>query len=74
MARAATGPTTSGKSSPELSVSPNSYLFPHKIQVFGSGWGPCAVQFYLDGNQLLQPAIVLVGEAASIASWKASPR
>jgi photosystem II stability/assembly factor-like uncharacterized protein len=56
--------TTGGVSAPWLRVSPNSYLFPYKIQVFGSGWAPCALQFYLDGNQPLMPTIVLVGNTA----------
>jgi photosystem II stability/assembly factor-like uncharacterized protein len=53
--------TTGGVSAPRLRVSPNSYLFPYKIHVFGSGWTPCALQFCLDGDQPLMPTIVLVG-------------
>jgi photosystem II stability/assembly factor-like uncharacterized protein len=55
-------PAGKGANGPTVWVSPKSYLFPYKIQVFGSGWGPCPVSLYLDGDTRVRPARLLVGE------------
>ena len=49
---------------PSLQVSPESYLFPSKIQVIGFGWSGCPVEFLLDDKERVRPAIVLRGEAS----------
>lgn len=56
-----TGSTRSVKS-PTLRVSPKSYMFPYKIQLFGTDWGGFPVAFYLDGETQLYPVRILVGE------------
>jgi photosystem II stability/assembly factor-like uncharacterized protein len=52
---------------PSLKASPETYLFPYKIQLIGTGWSPCPVVFLLDGEQPVTPAIVLRGEASGAA-------
>jgi hypothetical protein len=47
---------------PRLWISPDTYLFPYHIQVFGADWGYCPVVFLLDDEIPLRPARVLVGE------------
>jgi photosystem II stability/assembly factor-like uncharacterized protein len=54
--------STGGKQSPTIWVSPERYLFPYKIQLFGANWGPCPVTFWLEGKVRLQPVRFLVGE------------
>lgn len=49
---------------PKVWASPESYLFPYKIQLIGTGWGPCPVRFYLDGERPIHPARVLLGTAS----------
>src|ERR1043166_5310011 len=39
--------------SPKIWVSPDKYLFPYKIQLFGSGWGMCRITLQIDGKELL---------------------
>ena len=55
---------TSEGREPSLQVSPETYLFPSKIQVIGAGWSGCPVEFLLDGKERVRPAIVLRGEAS----------
>jgi photosystem II stability/assembly factor-like uncharacterized protein len=45
-----------------LWVSPESYLFPYKIQLFGVNWSFCPVAFLLDGEKPLYPMRILIGE------------
>jgi len=62
MARGAS--KTAGRTAkrPSLTISPERYLFPHGIQVFGHGWGNCPVLLLLDGKREVRPKRVLVGE------------
>lgn len=51
--------------SPSLRASPEAYLFPCKIQIFGQGWRDCPVAFLVDGKREVIPAMVLLGLASS---------
>ncbi len=67
MATRSTRTPSGNNRSPSLKASPETYLFPYKIQVIGTGWSPCPVVFLLDGERPVTPAMVLRGEASGVA-------
>jgi len=63
MATSAKGQRTEAKDrGPRLWCSPERYLFPVGIQVFGEGWGPCPVRFHVSRRDAIRPARIVVGE------------
>lgn len=64
MAKRATSKPSGEDQSPSLRVSPETYEFPSKIQLFGAGWGDCPVAFLVDREREAIPAVVLLGGAS----------
>ena len=55
------------KNGPRLWCSPQEYLFPYGIQVFGTGWGNCPIRLQVDGQPVRRPARILAGEPRGAA-------
>jgi photosystem II stability/assembly factor-like uncharacterized protein len=48
---------------PSLWISPDTYVLPYQIQVFGAQWGFCPIGFLVDDQKPVRPARILVGES-----------
>src|SRR5262249_48600943 len=48
---------------PQLTIGPQQYVIPYKIQITGTGWGSCPVRLSVGGEKAMHLDHALVGEA-----------